>query len=64
VIEKRPKAAQRRAQDVQVICGQFLRAQIVHKLVENFGIPLAEVAGQVGVSTSAISKALNRTMKD
>ena len=31
--------------------------------VENFGIPLAEVARQVGVSTSAISKALSRTMK-
>ena len=41
-----------------------VRAQIVHQLVENFGIPLAEVAPQVGVSTSAISKALNRTMKD
>jgi len=33
-------------------------------LVENFGITLAELARQVGVSTSAISKALNRTMKD
>jgi len=38
--------------------------QIVHQLVENFGIPLAEVARQVGVSASAISKALNRTMKN
>ena len=41
-----------------------VRTQIVHQLVENFGIPLAEVARQVGVSTSAISKALNRTMKN
>jgi DNA invertase Pin-like site-specific DNA recombinase len=41
-----------------------VRAQIVHQLVENFGIPLAEVARQVGVSKSAISKALNRTMKN
>jgi len=41
-----------------------VRAQIVHQLVENFGIPLAEVARQVGVSTSAISKTLNRTMKN
>ena len=41
-----------------------VRAQIVHRLVENFGIPLAEVARQVGVSTSAISKALNRTIKN
>ena len=41
-----------------------VRAQIVHQLVENFGIPLVEVARQVGVSTSTISKALNRTMKN
>ena len=41
-----------------------VRTQIVCQLVEDFGIPLAEVARQVGVSTSAISKALNRTMKD
>jgi REP element-mobilizing transposase RayT len=41
-----------------------VRAQIVHQLVENFGIPLAEVARQVGVSASAVSKALNRIMKD
>ena len=41
-----------------------VRAQIVHQLVENFGIPLAEVARQVGVSTSAISKAFNRTIKN
>jgi putative transposase len=41
-----------------------VRAQIVHQLVENFGIPLAGVARQVGVSTSAIFKALNRTMKN
>ena len=31
-----------------------VRAQIVHKLVENFGIPLAEVASQVGVSTLSL----------
>ena len=37
-----------------------VRAQIVHQLVENFGIPLAEVARQVGVSTSATSKSLSR----
>jgi hypothetical protein len=41
-----------------------VRAQTVHQPVENFGIPLAEVARQVGVSTSAVSKALNRTMKN
>ncbi|MEA1991878.1 MAG: transposase [Thermodesulfobacteriota bacterium] len=37
-----------------------VRAQIVGQLVENFGIPLAEVGRQVGVSTSAISKSLSR----
>jgi DNA-binding Lrp family transcriptional regulator len=41
-----------------------VRLQIAYQLVENFGIPLAEVARQVGVSASAISKVLNRTMKD
>ena len=39
-------------------------AQIVYQSVENFGISLAEVGRQVGVSTSAIFKALNREMKD
>jgi len=33
-------------------------AQIVYKLVENFGISLEEVARQVGISTFAISEAL------
>ncbi|MCD4754768.1 MAG: LacI family DNA-binding transcriptional regulator [Deltaproteobacteria bacterium] len=33
-------------------------------MVENYGIPVAEVARQAGVSMSAISKTLNRTMKD
>jgi len=32
-------------------------------LVESYGMPLAEVARQVGVSTSAISKALTRAEK-
>jgi predicted transcriptional regulator len=41
-----------------------VRAQIVHQLVENFGFLLAEVARQVGISTFAISKALDRKMKD
>ena len=39
-------------------------AQIVYKLVENFGISLEEAARQVGVSTFAISEALDRKMKD
>ncbi|MCD4755569.1 MAG: LacI family DNA-binding transcriptional regulator [Deltaproteobacteria bacterium] len=33
-------------------------------MLEIFGISLVEVARQAGVSTFAISRALNRTMKD
>ena len=32
------------------------RKRIVKKLYESYGIPLAEIARQTGVSTSAISK--------
>jgi putative transposase len=35
-----------------------VRSQVAHELVETYGIPLAEVARHVGVSTSAISKML------
>jgi len=35
-----------------------LRTYIAHRLVEDYGIPLAEVARHVGVSTSAVSKIL------
>ena len=37
-----------------------VRAQVATGLVKRHGIPLAEVARRVGVSTSAISKILNR----
>ncbi len=37
-----------------------VRSQVACQLVEQHGIPLAEVARQLGVSTSAISKALRR----
>jgi len=40
-----------------------VRGEIVISLVESYGISLAEVARQVGVSTSAISKALRRAEK-
>ncbi len=40
-----------------------VRTEIANSLVESYGLPLAEVARQVGVSTSAISKALRRTEK-
>ena len=39
------------------------RSQIAYQLVENNGVPLAEVARQLGVTTSAISKAINRRTK-
>jgi hypothetical protein len=37
-----------------------LRAELSRKLVEDFGIRIAEVARQVGVFTSAVSKSLAR----
>jgi len=40
-----------------------VRGEIVISLVESYGMSLAEVARQVGVSTSAISKALRRAEK-
>ena len=36
------------------------RSQIAYQLVEKYGFPLAEVARQLGVTTSAISKAISR----
>ena len=38
-----------------------IRAEVSRKLVEDYGIPIAEIARQVGVSTSAISKSLARS---
>ena len=38
-----------------------VRAEIARKLVEGYGITIAEVARQVGVSTSAISKSLGKS---
>jgi REP element-mobilizing transposase RayT len=38
-----------------------LRAELSRRLVEDYGIAMAEVARQVGVSTSAISKILTRS---
>ena len=37
-----------------------LRARIAFQLVEQYGLPLAEVARQLGVTTSAVSKAITR----
>ena len=38
-----------------------VRAEVSRKLVEDYGITIAEIARQVGVSTSAISKSLARS---
>ena len=38
-----------------------VRAEVARKLVEDYGITLAEVARQVGVSTSAVSKSVRQT---
>jgi chromosomal replication initiation ATPase DnaA len=51
---KELRAGSRRGRISQV------RSQIAVQLVEKYGIPLAEVARQLGVSTSAISKTLTR----
>jgi REP element-mobilizing transposase RayT len=41
-----------------------VRSQIAYQLVEDYGLPLAQAARQLGVSTSAISKAITRRMKE
>ncbi|MEA1991108.1 MAG: hypothetical protein U9N58_02795 [Thermodesulfobacteriota bacterium] len=45
-------------------CISQVRLQIAYQLVEDYGIPLAEVARQLGVSMSAISKAITRRTKE
>ncbi|NIM97677.1 MAG: hypothetical protein GTO24_06225 [candidate division Zixibacteria bacterium] len=37
-----------------------VRSRVAHQLAEDFGLSLAEVARQLGVSTSAISKVIKR----
>ena len=39
-----------------------IRAALVSKLVEDFGVAIAEVARQVGISTSGVSKILTRRL--
>jgi putative transposase len=39
-----------------------VRTKIVRGLVENYGVGVAEVARQVGISTSGVSKILTRTL--
>ena len=43
-------------------CIAQVRSHIAHKMVEDYGLTLAETARQLGVSTSAISKILQRGM--
>ncbi|MDL1958140.1 MAG: hypothetical protein LWX01_04240 [Deltaproteobacteria bacterium] len=45
-------------------CISQVRLQIAYQLVQDYGIPLAEVAQQLGVSMSAISKAITRKTKE
>jgi hypothetical protein len=46
-----------------IITNAFFRSTIV-SIGTGYGIPLAEVAGHLGVSMSAISKAITRGMKE
>jgi putative transposase len=39
-----------------------VRVKIVLDLVEDYGVPVAEVARQVGISTSGVSKILTRSL--
>jgi putative transposase len=39
-----------------------VRVKIVQGLVEDYGVPIAEVARQVGISTSGVSKILTRSL--
>jgi REP element-mobilizing transposase RayT len=41
-----------------------VRSEIAYHLVEGYGLPLAEIARHLGVSTSAISKTITRRMQD
>ncbi|MFO7783312.1 MAG: transposase [Thermodesulfobacteriota bacterium] len=41
-----------------------LRRKIASNLLEQYGVPLAEIARNVGVTTSAISKAIRRRSRD
>ena len=41
-----------------------VRKKIVRGLVENYGVAVAEVARQVGISTSGDSKILTRTLSN
>jgi hypothetical protein len=45
-------------------CISQVRLQIGYQLVQDYGILLAEVARQLGVSMSAISKAITRRKKE
>ena len=41
-----------------------VRTKIVRGLVENYGVGVAEVARQVGISTSGVSKILTRALSN
>jgi DNA-binding phage protein len=39
-----------------------VRVKIARALVEDYGLPIAEIARQVGISTSGVSKILSRSL--
>ena len=41
-----------------------LRMELAHRILHEFGLPLAEIARQLGVSTSAISKIITRVHRN
>ena len=41
-----------------------VRAEIARRLIEDYGLALAEVARQVGISTSGVSKLLSRSLSN
>ena len=49
------RSGSRRGRTAQV------RAQLIRRLVKGHGLPLAEIARQVGISTSGVSRVLSRT---
>jgi DNA invertase Pin-like site-specific DNA recombinase len=39
-----------------------VRAELVRRLIEDFGVTAAEVARQLGISTSGVSKIMSRSL--
>jgi putative transposase len=67
LIEERCKKEGISAQELQMGSRRGLisevRSALALKLAQEWGLPLAEIARQLGVSTSAISQILRRSLK-